>query len=66
VGSGVPKICNAYKESVAKRTPNTEFSNNLTTKQCLTLKQTLIETFIEIGLKIKELPVKIPHQHHMC
>jgi hypothetical protein len=50
---------------VAKRTPNTEFlKKNLTTKRCLTFKQTLIETCIEIGLKIKELLVKIPSELH--
>jgi hypothetical protein len=68
VGSGVPKICNAFEENAAKRTPNTEFSKkkNLTTKRYLTFKQTIIETCIEIGLKIKELLVQIPSELHMC
>jgi hypothetical protein len=38
VGSGVPKICNAYEENVTKQTLNTELSQNLTTKRCLNIK----------------------------
>jgi hypothetical protein len=30
---------NNDKENVAKRTPNTEFSQNVTTKRCSTFKQ---------------------------
>jgi hypothetical protein len=48
------------------RTPNTEFWQNLTHKRCSTFNQTLIETFIEIGQKIKELMVKTPFELHMC
>jgi hypothetical protein len=58
MGSGVPKICNAYEETVAKRTPDTDFSP----KDAKHSNKPLIEAFIETGLKIKELSIKIPFQ----
>jgi hypothetical protein len=68
VGYGVPKICNTYGECVAKRTPNTEFPQNPNTKRYLIFKQqqTLIETFIENRLNIKEMLDTIPVEFHMC
>jgi hypothetical protein len=58
VGSGVSKTCSVNEENVTKRTQKTEILRNLTTDQCLTFRQILIQTLFEIWLQTNGIPAQ--------